>query len=134
MRARPSSLLAQKTASRQPAAERKPEDPVAPYPEPDVTLSSFVAPRFELSFLEQPIPGAPPEVFAGFELGDQRFALAYLRVIDERGAGVAGFDLKPAFAALKESLEADADPGLAANLALEALCSKPFPHLSLIHI
>lgn len=110
-----------------PAAERKPEDPVAPYPEPDVTLSNFVAPRFELSFLEQPIPGAPPEVFAGFELGDQRFALVYLRVVDEQGHG-APADLKAAFAALKESLEADADPGLAANLALEALCQKPFPH------
>lgn len=115
------------TRAQQPPTERKPEEPIAPYPEPDVTLSSFVAPRFELSFLEQPIPDAPPEVFAGFELGDQRFALAYLRVVDAHGAGVTT-DLAGAFAALKDSLEADADPGLAANLALEALCRKPFPH------
>lgn len=99
----------------------------APYPEPDVTLSTWVAPRFELSFLEQPVPNAPPEVFAGFELGDQRFALVYLRVVDDQGQGVQ-HDLAPAFEALKTSLESDADPGLAANLALEALCQKPFPH------
>lgn len=110
-----------------PAAERKPEDPIAPYPEPDVTLSTWVAPRFELSFLEQPIPNATPEVFAGFELGDQRFALVYLRVVDDDGRGVA-HPLDAAFAALKDSLANDADPGLAANLALEALCTKPFPH------
>jgi len=112
------------------AAPKKQDDEVEPYAEPEVTLSTWVAPRFELSFLEQPIPGAPHEVFAGFELADQKFAVCYLRVIDDEGRGVrAGkVELGPAFEVLKASLEADADPGLAANLALEKLCEKPFTH------
>ncbi len=112
-------------ASAAPAAKK--DDEVAPYPEPDVTLSTWVAPRFELSFLEQPIAGAAPEVFAGFELNDQKFAVCYLRVTDAEGRGL-DVALGPAFEALKTSLENDGDPGLAANLALEALCEKPFPH------
>ncbi len=101
------------------------EAEVQPYPEPDVTLSTWVAPRFELSFLEQPILDAAPEIFAGFELDGQRFAVCSMRVIDADGNG-ARAELGPAFEALKDSLQTDADPGLAANLALEALCRKPF--------
>jgi len=103
------------------------DDEVEPYPEPDVTLSTWVAPRFELSFLEQNIADAPPEVFAGIELAEQRFALVYLRVVDQDGRGVEVV-LGPAFEVLKESLASDADPGLAANLALDKLCEKPFAH------
>ncbi len=109
-----------------PPAQRK-EEEVAPYPEPDVTLSTWVAPRFELSFLEQNVADAPPEVFAGIELTEQRFALVYLRVVDADGRGMTA-DLGPAFEVLKESLASDADPGLAANLALDKLCEKPFAH------
>ena len=116
------------STARSPApVEPKSDAEVAPYPEPDVTLSTWVAPRFELSFLEQAIADAPSEVFAGFELAEQKFALCYLRVIDAEGRGVSAA-LDPAFEALKRSLEADADPGLAANLALEKLCEKPFTH------
>ena len=117
------------STSRSPAAPRPRVDgeAVQPYPEPDVTLSTWVAPRFELSFLEQAISHAPPEVFAGLELAGQQFALCYLRVVDDEGRGVA-VELGPAFEELKTSLEADADPGLAANLALEKLCEKPFAH------
>ena len=97
-----------------------------PYPEPDVTLSTWEAPRFELSFLEQRIENAPPEIFAGLELVDQRFALVYLRAVDAEKKPVSTVKLEPAMAALRESLENDSDPGLAAHLALEAL--KGFEH------
>jgi hypothetical protein len=85
--------------------------------EPEATLSNWVSSRFELSVIEQKVPNAPPEVFTGFELGEGRFALVSLRGASE---------LEPAFEALKTSLQADADPGLAANLALETVCRKPF--------
>ena len=115
------------STSRGPAHAPAPKEDAEPepYPEPDVTLSTWVAPRFELSFLEQPISDAPAEVFAGFELTEEKFALCYLRVVDDHGRGLSA-ELGPAFAELKTSLENDADPGLAANLALEKLCEKPF--------
>ncbi len=99
----------------------------APYLEPEATLFSWEGARFELSTIEQVVPEAVPELFAGFEVQEQRFALVCLRVVDAEGAPIA-HPLEPAFAALKESLGADRDPGLAANLALEALCEKPFAH------
>ena len=115
------------STSRPPTPAKTAQSEVQPYPEPNVTLSTWVAPRFELSFLEQLIVDAPPEVFAGFELADQKFALCYLRVVDGDGRGLT-VELGPAFEVLKGSLETDADPGLAANVALEKLCEKPFPH------
>ncbi len=96
-----------------------------PYPEPDVTLSTWEAPRFELSFLEQPVE-APPQVFACFELPEARFAMVWLRVVDERGKARADVPLDPAFAALRQSLTEDLDPGLAANVALDTLCRSRF--------
>ncbi|MBL8910904.1 MAG: hypothetical protein JNM17_09405 [Archangium sp.] len=103
------------------------EDDEAPYPEPDATLWAKVFPRFELSIIEQKIPQAVPETFAGIELGDERFAFISMRVVDKDGKPLA-FDLTAAFDSLRTSLEDDGDPGLAANLALETLCSKPFDH------
>ncbi|MFT3839658.1 MAG: zinc ribbon domain-containing protein [Myxococcaceae bacterium] len=105
-----------------PADDGKP----VPYVQPDVTLSTWEAPRFELSFLEQRIEGAPPEIFAGIELADQRFALIYLRAVDSEKRPIATVKLEPAMEALRESLENDSDPGLAAHLALEALSKKGF--------
>lgn len=96
-----------------------------PFPEPDATLRNWAVPRFELSLVEQAIPGAVPEVFAGFELPEERFAFVSMRVVDTEGAPV-NVPLGKAFDALKQSLENDADPGLAANLALDTLCEGPF--------
>jgi len=98
-----------------------------PFPEPEATLRNWAVPRFELSLIEQPIPGAVPEVFAGLELPEDRFAFISLRVVDAEGAPVA-VSLQPAFEALTSSLQNDGDPGLSANLALEALCRGPFTH------
>jgi hypothetical protein len=86
-----------------------------------------VFPRFELSVVEQRIPNAMPELFAGIELADERFAFISLRVVDKDGRPMA-HPLTAAFEALRASLEADGDPGLSANLALEQLCEKPFDH------
>lgn len=103
------------------------DDEETPYPEPDATLWTRESPRFELSVIEQKIPDTVPELFSGVELGDERFAFVSLRVVDREGRPVV-HALDGAFAALKASLESDGDPGLAANLALEALCEKGFEH------
>ncbi len=108
--------------------ERPAAAAVEPYPEPEVTLWTWQAPRFELSFLDQPLTSAPPQVFAGFEVEAGRFALVWLRVIDRGGQIRADVPLAEAFEALQASLQRDHDPGLAANLALEALCRGPFEH------
>lgn len=99
----------------------------APYPQPPATLYTYSAEgsRFELSVVEQELPERVPDHFTPVDLGEHRFALTYLRAIDPDGAPVAA-DLGSAFAALRASLDADQDPGLAANLALEALCQKGF--------
>jgi hypothetical protein len=99
-----------------------------PFPEPDVTLSTWQAPRFELSFLEQPVDSAPPQVFACFELPDARFAMVWLRVVDQQRLARTDVPLDEAFAALRTSLTDDLDPGLAANVALETLCRERFDH------
>lgn len=119
----------ERVSTRKPKPEARPleEDDEAPYPEPDATLWAKVFPRFELSVIEQRIPHAVPELFAGIELADERFAFISLRVVDKDGRPLA-HPLEPAFEALRESLEADGDPGLSANLALEKLCEKPFDH------
>lgn len=119
---------AERVSTHRPAPAPRPEpEATAPFPEPDATLFSWEGQRFELSTIEQRIPGAVPEVFAGVELDGQRFALVVLRVVDKDGRALA-HDLAPAFAALKASLVEDGDPGLAANLALETLCERPFTH------
>lgn len=109
----------------EPRASHVEEDDETPYAEPDATLWARVYPRFELSVIEQRIAHAVPELFAGIELEGERFAFISLRVVDKDGRPVA-HPLDAAFEALKASLESDGDPGLAANLALESLCEKPF--------
>ena len=122
-------IEAERVSTRKPKAELRPkeDDDEAPYPEPDATLWAKAFPRFELSVIEQRIPGAMPELFAGIELADERFAFISLRVVDKNGRPLA-HPLDAAFEALRESLESDGDPGLSANLALEKLCEKPFDH------
>lgn len=106
-----------------PAKEAK----APPYPEPEATLRNWAVPRFEVSLIEQQVPEAVPEIFAGFELPEQRFAFVSMRVADADGVPQP-VPLTAAFDVLRESLEADQDPGLAANLALEALCRGAFSH------
>lgn len=118
----------ERVSTRRPAPPKAhASDDEAPYPEPDATLWAKVFPRFELSVIEQRIPQAVPELFAGIELAQERFAFISLRVVDRDGRPVV-HPLDAAFATLKTSLEDDGDPGLAANLALETLCEKPFDH------
>jgi LSD1 subclass zinc finger protein len=81
-----------------------------PFPEPDATLRNWAVPRFELSLVEQVIPNAVPEVFAGFELPSERFAFVSLRVVDAEGQPQP-VPLTRAFEALRESLANDLDPG-----------------------
>ena len=107
--------------ARQQAAEADKSD----YPEPGATLYTREAARFEMSVIEQRIPEGIPDRFTHLELGDERFALVYVRHLDSQGAPVAG-DVETPFQALKGSLEADGDPGLAANVALEELCGHGF--------
>jgi len=118
----------ERVSTRRPRPQPGPsQDDETPYPEPDATLWAKVYPRFELSVIEQKIPQAVPELFAGIELADERFAFISLRVVDKDGHPLP-HALDVAFEALRASLEDDGDPGLAANLALEKLCQKPFEH------
>jgi len=118
----------ERVSTRRPVPERsQADDEETPYPEPDATLWTRESPRFELSVIEQKIPDTVPELFSGVELGEDRFAFVSLRVVDREGRPVA-HPLEAAFTALKTSLENDGDPGLAANLALDTLCQKPFEH------
>jgi hypothetical protein len=103
--------------------EKEPE--AKPYDEPEAVLYDRPFPRFELSAIEQKIAGTVQEVFMALELADQRFAVVQARVTDAEGRPKA-HDLAAATEALTESLAQDFDPGLAANLALETLCKKPF--------
>lgn len=95
------------------------------YPEPGATLYTREAARFEMSVIEQKIPEGTPDRFTHIELGDERFALVYLRFVDANGAPVAG-QLETPFQDLRQSLESDGDPGLAANVALDGLCRGSF--------
>jgi LSD1 subclass zinc finger protein len=119
----------ERVSTRRPKPEPRPkeDDDESPYPEPDATLWAKVYPRFELSVIEQRIAGAVPELFAGLELAEERFAFISMRVVDKDGRPIP-HPLDVAFEALRVSLEADGDPGLSANLALESLCEKPFDH------
>ncbi|MHB8877598.1 MAG: TFIIB-type zinc ribbon-containing protein, partial [Myxococcaceae bacterium] len=114
--------------SGRPSPPARPEDPL-PFPQPPATLYTYASEgsRFELSVVEQELPERVPDLFTPVDLGEHRFALVYLRAVDSDGQTVAA-ELAGAFAALRASLEDDADPGLAANLALEALGKKGFVH------
>ena len=88
-------------------------------------LSSSDSGRFELSVLEQAMPGSDPDGFFPLPLAQGRFALIYLRLIDEKGKTKIG-DLPALTQVVRESLEDEEDPGLAAYHALESLFQRPF--------
>ncbi len=120
-------VAAQRVTTHHPPPATVNEQAPETYREPEASLLNWQTSRFELSLIEQLVEGAVPEIFAGFEVGDERFAFVSARVVDRQGHPVS-WPLDDAFAALKTSLENDQDPGLAANLALEALCARPFDH------
>lgn len=105
------------------AADSITEEKVAPEPASPLParLSQYQAGRFELSLLDQQVPGSEPEWFRPFDLGDGRFALVYLRLVE-----AAAPDPEQAFVTLARSLGADADPGLAAYEMLEHLVGTGF--------
>lgn len=98
---------------------------VPPSDEPAATLYSREARRFEASIIEQRIDGVPADSFRLIELSDERFALVMARAVDADSVPLA-VNLERGLAALQQSLEADSDPGLAANQALEVLCRGGF--------
>lgn len=108
--------------ARPPARAHAPEDPYEP---PDSRLFQHRTDRFELSVLEQLIPEAGREVFAPVPLDDGRFAIYYLRLVDDKGRSQPR-DPRPAADRLAESLREDGDPGLAAFNALEMLAQEGY--------
>ena len=100
-------------------------DDESPAAEPDATLLQHRFARFELSVLEQHLPQTLPERFEAMPLSGDRVAVVTLRVVDRDGKPVPQ-PLDEAVQQMRTSLEDDADPGLAANLALESLCKRPF--------
>lgn len=116
------TLLVQPEEIRHVAAPQIPEEPYHP---PDSRLFQHRTDRFELSVLEQLIPGAGSEVFAPVPLDGGRFAIYFLRLVDPKGRSLPQ-DPRPAARRLEESLQEDADPGLAAYHALEFLAEEGF--------
>lgn len=108
--------------ARPPQGEHAPEDPYTP---PDSRLFQHRTDRFELSVLEQLIPEAGREVFAPVPLDGGRFAIYYLRLVDEKGRSLPQ-DPRPAADRLAASLQEDGDPGLAAFNALETLAAEGY--------
>ena len=88
-------------------------------------LVSHRTSRFELSLLEQLVPHSGPEWFRPLELSGERFALIYLRLVDEKGHPLEKAP-EPTFSVMESSLKADGDPGLSAYLALEHLVGEGF--------
>ncbi|MGE0492185.1 MAG: hypothetical protein AB7S38_23440 [Vulcanimicrobiota bacterium] len=117
-----SVLLVQRFSVRQTSPGRSGEEIQSPLP---AELSQVVTGRFELSLLDQVVPGAGPEWFRPLDLGQGRFALAYLRLVDADGQSLAR-PSDDAFAVLTTSLQEDSDPGLAAYLLLEHLVRQGF--------
>src|SRR5690606_18923461 len=70
-------------------------------------------------------PEAGREVFAPVPLEGERFAIYYLRLVDEKGRSLPE-DPAPATERLSASLQEDGDPGLAAWLALEAMAERGY--------
>jgi hypothetical protein len=92
---------------------------------PPSSLLSTETGRFELSVLEQDVPGSLPDGFFPLALPQGRFALVYLRLVDDDGRTKAG-DLTALCALVKDNLEEEEDPGLAAYAALEHLSQTPY--------
>lgn len=95
------------------------------HPLPLADLISTQTGRFELSILEQVVPNTPPDGFFPLTLQGGRFALAFLRLVDEKDKTKFG-DLDQLCEVSKESLSDEEDPGLAAYQALEHLSETPF--------
>ncbi|MCA9795618.1 MAG: zinc ribbon domain-containing protein [Candidatus Eremiobacteraeota bacterium] len=117
-----SVLVVQRFSVRQTSPGTPNEQVQSPLP---AELSQMVTGRFELSLLDQVVPGAGPEWFRPLELDQGRFALAYLRLVDADGQSLAR-PSEDAFAVLTASLQEDSDPGLAAFLLLEHLVNQGF--------
>lgn len=92
---------------------------------PLAELFSSETGRFELSVLEQTVPGTHPDRFTPLGLSGGRFALVNFRLIDEKGRTVPG-DLDLLAETVKTVLEEEEDPGLAAYQALEVLTQGTF--------
>jgi hypothetical protein len=92
---------------------------------PPATLLCSETGRFELSILEQEIPGTLPDGFFPLVLPEGRFALVYLRLIDDKKRSKGG-DLEGLCQLVQESLQQEEDPGLAAYHALEHLSRGPY--------
>lgn len=92
---------------------------------PPAALWSTETGRFELSVLDQEIPGSLPDGFFPLSLSQGRFALVYLRLTDDKERTRAA-DLTPVREVLREHLEDEEDPGMAAYAALESLCQGAF--------
>jgi hypothetical protein len=109
--------------SGRPADPERPEESEA---QPESRLSQWTAPRFELSLLEQ-VSELAPEAFLPLELPEDRFALVSLRIVDEKGRAL---ERPLPLEAIRQALEEEPDPGLAANRALEWCCEQAqgFPH------
>jgi len=120
-------VAGERVTHRPPPPPRASEAAPAPFPQPEATLHARELARFEISVIEQRLPGERGELFTWRELEGQRFALTWLRGIDKDGRPVA-VDLKPGLEALERCLHEDGDPGLAACRALEALCANGFAH------
>jgi len=62
-----------------------------------------------MSVVEQQVPESPPEVFSATDLGDQRLALLYLRILDHAEQPVRDWPLPEQ--PILESLKLYSDPG-----------------------
>ena len=87
---------------------------------PLADLFSSETGRFELSVLEQPVPGTQPDGFFPLTLAQGRFALVSLRLVGDDRRTKTG-DLTELTETVRLSLEEEEDPGLAAYQALETL-------------
>jgi DNA-directed RNA polymerase subunit RPC12/RpoP len=88
-------------------------------PPPSALISEEVR-RFELSLLEQTADGSTDDGFCTLSLPEDRFALIFLRLIDEKDKTM-GTDYPAHCRHLQESLVRHEDPGLAAFELLEHL-------------
>ncbi len=113
---------------RQVTQTQRPDSGAAPSEGPPLPLASLISVqtgRFELSIMEQLVPNTPPDGFFPLVLPDERFALAFLRLVDENNKTKVG-DLDSLCRVITQSLSDEEDPGLAAFQALEHLSESTF--------
>jgi LSD1 subclass zinc finger protein len=87
---------------------------------PDPSLFTLQHGRWEMAYLEQSVGQGIGEGLAGHALGEGRFALIWLRLVDRDGKPMPG-DLAGPLEAFARSMKQDADLGLGARDALEAV-------------